>query len=538
MRENNIINYNLIVEYDFFLNIRKKLEKAPFYGTFMKKNNFGDIITISKGKLRKINQETIVFQQTNDYENDSITEDILALYLVEKVRHHDLNHGYQYDLRFTIIPFGRYTKNIDSLRKRIFILRDIDYPEYFSAPQIPQKIGMRSDIISTASQRLNYGEFQKRRPETYHNRNQRFPVRFPESHEALPHPIAHKSPHVFYQLDHRGSVSDLNKNQEKNYNKHSFYLSPIALPMYSIPMFNNNQRSLSMPFRNKQNLVLAKKSIYNENVGVNSIRVNNIIPLNDRKLNESISNTKHDSKTLIKYSLKLSDDMDLNNHFKPIIPPFQYMRRVVATKTTTSTTTPTTSSIHNLKPSSTSTVASIEKSPRSRKRNKNYDIVATRSSFINSNSTIERPVLKWYPKKHRNRGSLLTTSTIHPTTQIVEMTPTIINNSSTRSLFFRGRNRFMLDNEKKNRNEATTTEKSLLSSKWKAITTTKLPTTEYAMRENESNLSIKSQNNNDFVELVSGNVEEVESNSTNIDIFKATEIETNPTIESTTLSKE
>lgn len=549
------------------------MEKAQFYGTITRNSNFGDIIKLSKGKVLKINEDTIAFQQTNDYQVESTTEDIIALYLVEKIRHHDLRHGYRYDLRFTIIPIGKATKNLEGLRKRIFILRDIDYPEYFSAPQIPNQISMRSDIFPVSSHNLNYGEYQRklmRRPVFHHNQKHqnRLPVRFPDSQEALPsymHPVRQKNPHIFYksyQLDHRGAVPDLKKIHEE---------SSIAVPMYlavpqmslihTIPMFpvplpmsynNNNQRSLST-FSGKNNIIPPRKSFQNENHGENSNRVQKVILLDDRKLNESVAITKHESKAPIKYSPKLSENMDQNNDFRPIVPPFQYMRRVRNRVTTTAS--PTTLKII-LEELPTSTITSVEKTTKTQKKLKSYDILATRPSLthtsLTSNTTerVEKPMLKWYPKKQRNRAtaSLIPTTTLQPTN--VETTPMIRNNSSTRSLFSRGRNRFMLSNVKKNRNETTTTEKSL-SSKWKAITitSTNLPTTEsmettkllpnYAMRENEST-TLKPQNNytSNLVELTLANVEEVKSNSTNIDIYKATEIDVNPTVESTTLTNE
>lgn len=548
-------------------------------------------MTLAKGKLRRING-AYAFHQTDDYERESYnsSQNTLALWLVEKIRHR-IKESYRYDLRFTIIPInGKIDKNLHDLRKRVFILRDIDYPEYFSSSQ---QIKARSDILTLPTSRnynrvspLNFGEYHakslmsmRRPPPMQPNNFNRFPIRFPDSHEVSSSPSKHvihvrqKLPfEKNYLLDHRGGVHDINKQHDSEgvkSERNSFFTVPmIAVPQmsfihipYSIPLqfqvpISTNQRSLSMPH--------PKKLTQTENLGVNSIRVQKFSLPDQKNLKD---NDKNNTKSPIKYSTILSESEDQNNDFRPIIPPSHYMRRDRATTTTTTSTT-------------TTPISLIEKAIRIQKKNetrklpkrlqtsttestlettvKIFDIVATRPSLIDSQTT-DRSVLKWYPKKQRikfSSSSSPAVTTIQPTT-VVETTPIMrnnSNNSSTRSLIFRGRNRFTL-NLNREKNRTTTTEKSsALSSKWKAITsknllptkvlqettTKRVPNYATTIRENESTTPFPQTKVE--VELVSANVEEVNSNSSNIDIFKAAEVDddhissTSTTILTTTLN--
>jgi hypothetical protein len=489
-------------------------------------------------------------------------------------------------LRFTIIPInGKLNKNLQDLRKRVFILRDIDYPEFFNSPlsHVSQQIKMRSDIFAPPLMSnynrvnpLNFGEYHKnlmvmKRPiiQRQTNNFNRFPIRFPDSHEvSSTKQILHVRQKKNYLLDHRGAAPDFNKPREaeviKN-ERNAYYQPSIAVPMLAIPQMSvlhipytmlqvplsMNQRSLST-FNNPQRIT------HTENIGVNSISVPKF-SLPDQTIPDGNKTMRGEHKTEIKYSTKLSENMDSSNDdFRPIISPFQYMRKVRSTvppqKITTTAITTTEKSIKTQRKNETRKLRQFASSTESTLETtaKNYDIVVTRSSTIESQTT-ERPVLKWYPKKQRNRPnspSPLITTTVLPTT--METTSVMRNNisntnNSSRSLLFRGRNRFMLSNREKNR--TTATEKSTaLSSKWKVITSTVLPATALTIettklisnyptttRENES-ATPQPQNK---VEVILANVQEVKSNSSNIDIFKAVEIENDAlstTAESITIS--
>lgn len=103
----------------------------------------------------------------------------------------------------------------------------------------------------------------------------------------------------------------------------------------------------------------------------------------------------------------------------------------------------------------------------------NYDVVATRPSITKrtNRTTTEKPILKWLPKKHRNKTSLGVTNYSTSTTQSPSSieTTTIssqsnIHPSRAATQVYRGRNRFY--SSKRNSTTSSVTEKSttLLSS--------------------------------------------------------------------------
>lgn len=518
---------------------------------------------ISKGNFNKFSDETYAFHQTTGSDNEKETNDTkitLSLWMVEKIRHRTYkNSGLRYDLRFTIIPIDDKVKkselNLYDLRKRVFIMRDIDYPEYFSASKKTLQIKVRSDVFSMplnyhrmSPKALNFGEYQKSSltfPEKTQNYYNRFPVRFPDSRELMSSPkhvfhMQHKKPQEIYQLDHRAAAPDLRFHEDLSVRKerNQFYQPSLTIPMITVPQMSilhipytipihyqiplsTNQRSLNTISKNvfppRKQISLTEEN----NIGVNSIRVQKF------SLPDVTNSTKTDTILSPKYSQKINDS-EQNNDFKPIVPPVHYMSRTRERIAPTKKVAPEKLKNETRKSSKRVYTSSTESTSV---KTKSYDIVATRPT-IN-----ESPVLKWYPKKHRNKT--LTATTPPP----VETTPIIRNYSSTRSLLFRGRNRFLLSNELRRenffRNLTTATENptTVLSSKWKAITTKLIPTYETSTRENEN----ESTSPMAFVELIPANVEELKSNSSNLEIYKAIEVEKsflNKTVESSTISNQ
>lgn len=246
--------------------------------------------------------------------------------------------GYRYDLRFTIIPIDKILKkkerNLRDLRKRVFILRDIDYPEYFSSHLSLKQLKMRLDnfliphtpMIFNRASSLNFGEYQKGpKPfsmmKHHHHQNfNRFPIRFPDSQEVLPSPknVKHMTSealhetHEMYPLDHRGADF---KRLYKELNLGNSYYQPaaITIPMIAVPFYHfpyafpmqfqvpnvASQRSQSTFSKNPAQIKAT------ENQGVNSMRVQNFSPP-DPKINQNdYFSNKHETKVPIKYSPKL-----------------------------------------------------------------------------------------------------------------------------------------------------------------------------------------------------------------------------------------
>ncbi|KAL7019861.1 hypothetical protein ACKWTF_011277 [Chironomus riparius] len=284
-----------------------------------------------------------------------------------------------------------------------------------------------------------------------------------------------------------------------------------------------------------------------------------------------------------------------NNEFQPIVSPFSSPKNKfdnkkivfssdekIQSKTTKYQTRHATNNKERIKSTSTTTQATITTSttdfPRSYEQldYANYDIVATRPSV--TKKTTEKPILKWLPKRHRNKTLLNVITTPAPikssfsasieTTSQSSVHPTIKASTSTHSQIFRGRNRFYSNNnhQKRNSSTSTVTEKSTtlssnlnqnLSKQFKrklSLTTTLLPiTTQSPINAQTTTVfpthsvtsfydtkePITSQSYSTSVslqvdgadkvdttasyELLPASVETINSNSTNIKIYRASE---------------
>lgn len=125
---------------------------------------FGDIAVLAKGKLKRNPNNTFSFEQINErcdekcqINADKYLENVTALWMVERIRHHDdSGNSHRYDLKFTIVPIyydqkSQVDHNILENRlknhmKRTFILRDSDYPKYFQNNR-------RTDLFSPGFER-------------------------------------------------------------------------------------------------------------------------------------------------------------------------------------------------------------------------------------------------------------------------------------------------------------------------------------------------------------------------------------------------
>jgi len=279
-----------------------------------------------------------------------------------------------------------------------------------------------------------------------------------------------------------------------------------------------------------------------------------------------------------------------NNDFQPIVAPFSSPKNKydtkkivfssdekILSKTTKYQNRHATNNKERIKSTSTTTQATPSSSTIDFPQNyeqldyANYDIVATRPSV--TKRTTEKPILKWLPKRHRNKTLSNVTTLPAPTkssfSASIETTsqssihPTI--KASTHSQIFRGRNRFY--NKRNSSTSTITTEKSTtlssnlnhqnLSKQFKrklSLTTTLLPITTqspinaqtttifpthsvtsfYETKEpitsQSYSTSVSLQVDGDKVdttasyELVPASVETINSNSTNIKIYRASAI--------------
>ncbi|KAG5673963.1 hypothetical protein PVAND_003959 [Polypedilum vanderplanki] len=235
-------------------------------------NAFGDIVIIAKGKLKKFENDTLLFEEIHDVcefecqnNAEKYLENVTALWMVERIRHRDNLREYRYDLRFTIVPIEKNgpnrSKNLEErLRnqlKKTYILRDTDYPKYFQhiAPKAIRRVDHLDRNMHTimhpnhfmhisfpqtpkhyqSAERLNIGEYMKK-PFSMHksppmstyyipNVNNRYPIRFPDSretHKNNPYrvqPIREEEKQetaqsVLNTVDHRGAV-ELNGKQKQ-----------------------------------------------------------------------------------------------------------------------------------------------------------------------------------------------------------------------------------------------------------------------------------------------------------------------------------
>ncbi|XP_070500886.1 uncharacterized protein [Chironomus tepperi] len=279
-----------------------------------------------------------------------------------------------------------------------------------------------------------------------------------------------------------------------------------------------------------------------------------------------------------------------NNDFQPIVSPFSSKNKYdnkkivfssdekIQSKTTKYQTRHATNSKERVRSTSTTTEATTSSSTTDLPRNNqqldyaNYDIVATRPSL--TKKTTEKPILKWLPKRHRNKTLTNVITTQAPTKSSFSASietssqssihPTIKASTSTHSQIFRGRNRFY--SNKRNSSTSTVTEKSTalstnlnqnLSKQFKrksSLTTTLLPittqspinaqtttifptysvTSYYETKEpitsQSYSTSVSLQVDGDKVdttasyELLPASVETIHSNSTNIKIYRASAI--------------
>jgi hypothetical protein len=264
---------------------------------------FGDIIILAKGKLKTFPNNTYFFEEFNDvceYEcqnnADKYLENVIALWMVEKIRHRDKDFGYRFDLKFTIVPITNEMGNNelnrkksleDRLRnqvKKTFILRDTDYPKYFQTFN-PKALARRADSFDqrpnnlmqvynvmpnsySVPDRLNIGEFYKKpiqKPPPSNgfyipNINHRYPIRFPDSREGANsrHPSYNRFKYVRDEekqeahnvlniVDHRGAIDLSNK-------------SPLS-HQPSQPLQNLNPQTKPLPGRSTTGLYLSQPAI-------------------------------------------------------------------------------------------------------------------------------------------------------------------------------------------------------------------------------------------------------------------------------------
>lgn len=287
-----------------------------------------------------------------------------------------------------------------------------------------------------------------------------------------------------------------------------------------------------------------------------------------------------------------------NNDFQPIVSPFSSPKNKydsnkkvvfssdekIQSKTPKYQTRHATNNKERTKTTSTTTQATPSSSTTDFPQNyeqldyANYDIVATRPSI--TKKTTEKPILKWLPKRHRNKTltNVITTpapqkSSYHSSASIETSSQSSIHptiKASTHSQIFRGRNRFYSNNNhgKRNSTTSTVTEKSTtplssnlnqnLSKQFKrklSLTTTLLPITTQSPINTQATTIIPTYSVTSFYEtkepitlqsystsvslqvdggdkvdttasyeLLPASVETINSNSSNIKIYRASAI--------------
>lgn len=115
---------------------------------------FGDIIPLARGRLERIDDGYVLVeidQKTCGKNNcttinNELDKNVTALWMVERIRHRDPSRGHTNELKLTVFPMKKHrfenkretiysrsrSSNSVQLKPRSFVIRDKDYPKYFS----------------------------------------------------------------------------------------------------------------------------------------------------------------------------------------------------------------------------------------------------------------------------------------------------------------------------------------------------------------------------------------------------------------------
>lgn len=124
---------------------------------------FGDIVLVAKGRLERANNDSYVFVQSERscdrrcYERSQNSDNVTAMWTVERIRHRDPIRGHRFELRFTVVPLNEdksYGADTGLRISKSFIVRDDDYPRYFVNENFGHAVTRRSDILTTGRRTL------------------------------------------------------------------------------------------------------------------------------------------------------------------------------------------------------------------------------------------------------------------------------------------------------------------------------------------------------------------------------------------------
>lgn len=128
---------------------------------------FGDVITLSNGKLEFI--DGTHFRITELYPNCRLHcmeatldgNNVTAFWMIQKIRHRDEQRGYRYEIKITVNKMknnrfdGKRAIDQNFSNSRSFLIRDQDFPEYFSETATDQK-SMDKRMFNTAYDRAEF----------------------------------------------------------------------------------------------------------------------------------------------------------------------------------------------------------------------------------------------------------------------------------------------------------------------------------------------------------------------------------------------
>ncbi|KAJ6635511.1 hypothetical protein Bhyg_14097 [Pseudolycoriella hygida] len=123
---------------------------------------FGDVVSLARGRLETDENNKFVYKEMDRNEcrqlncslHENNNKNITAFWLVEKIRHRD-EKLHRYELRITIFPVKKNRLEKYQPKRRSFLIREQDYPEYFDETMKPNsKIQERFfDLVGSLSER-------------------------------------------------------------------------------------------------------------------------------------------------------------------------------------------------------------------------------------------------------------------------------------------------------------------------------------------------------------------------------------------------